>query len=199
MFLNSIILFSRMKIQKESKLKKLILPIILSFLMIGSVFTVFLSGSNENKIKYHNLKFTKTNEGWSSYLNDQKIVLMNNPKDLENIQIPNINLQDLNSAQKIYLSINPNENIQQAYAYFNTNIKPLLNTILINSCTINIEKCADLPLKTCADASQFQKVIILKESNSTKIEYKNNCLYLSGNQEELNKEIDKLTLILLGI
>jgi hypothetical protein len=124
---------------------------------------------------------------------------MNNPKDLENIQIPNINLQDLNSAQKIYLSINPNENIQQAYAYFNTNIKPLLNTILINSCTINIEKCADLPLKTCADASQFQKVIILKESNSTKIEYKNNCLYLSGNQEELNKEIDKLTLILLGI
>lgn len=186
-------------VKKESRIKKLILPIILSFLMIGSVFTVFLSGTNENEIKYHNLKFTKTNEGWLSYINNQKIVLMNNPKDLENIQIPNINLQDLNSAQKIYLSINPNENLEQVYAHFNTNIKPLLRTNVINSCTVDIERCTNLPLKTCVDASQFQKVIILKESNETKIEYKNNCLYLSGNQEELNKEIDKLNLILLGV
>ncbi len=186
--------------KKESRIKKLILPLILVFLMIGSTFTIFLSGSsNENEVKYNNLKFTKTDEGWLSYINNQKIVLINNPKDLENIQISNINLQDLNSAQKIYLSINPNENIQQAYLNFNTNIKPLLRTILVNSCTTDIEKCANIPIKTCVDTSEFQKVIILKESNESKIEYKNNCLYLSGNQEELIKYIDKLTLTLLGV
>jgi hypothetical protein len=186
-------------LQKESRTKKLILPLILVFLMIGSVFTVFLSdNNNENEIKYNNLKFTKTNEGWLSYINDRKIVLINNPKDLENIQI-NINLQDLNSAQKIYLSINPNENIQQAYIHFNANIKPLLKSILINSCTLDIEKCANLPLKTCADTSEIQKVIILKESNESKFEYKNNCLYLAGTQEDLSKSIDKLTLNLLGV
>ncbi|MCX6711828.1 MAG: hypothetical protein NT139_02210 [Candidatus Woesearchaeota archaeon] len=186
--------------KKESRIKKLILPFILVFLMVGSVFTVILSGSsNENEVKYNNLKFTKTNEGWISYINDRKVVLFNNPKDLENMSISNINLQDLNSAQKIYLSINPDENIQQAYTLFNTNIKPLLRTILVNSCNIDNEKCANLPLKTCTDASQLQKVIILEESNSTKIEYNNNCLYISGNQEDLTKIIDKLTLNLLGV
>ncbi|MFH0936338.1 MAG: hypothetical protein V1815_01510 [Candidatus Woesearchaeota archaeon] len=186
--------------KREYRIKKLILPLILVFLMIGSTFTIFLSGSsNENEVKYNNLKFTKTDEGWLSYINNQKIVLMNNPKDLENIQISNINLQDLNSAQKIYLSINPNENIQQAYLHFNINIKPLLKSNIINSCTVDIEKCANIPIKTCADASEFQKIIILKESNESKIEYKNNCLYISGNKEELDKIIDKLTLILLGV
>ena len=203
MFLNSIILFSSMKNtnKKESRIKKLILPLILVFLMIGSIFTIFLSGSsnNLNEVTYNNLKFTKTDTGWISYINNKQIVLINNPNDLKNIQIPNINLQDLNSAQKVYLSVNPNENIQQAYALFNTDIKPLLRLNVINACTVDIQKCANLPLKTCTDASQLQKVIILEESNSTKIEYNNNCLYISGNQEDLTKIIDKLTLNLLGV
>lgn len=187
--------------KKESRIKKLILPLILVFLMIGSIFTIFLSGSsnNSNEVTYNNLKFTKTDTGWISYINNKQIVLINNPNDLKNIQIPNINLQDLNSAQKIYLSVNPNENIQQAYALFNTDIKPLLRSNIINACTVDIAKCANLPLKTCKDASQLQKVIILEESNSTKIEYNNNCLYISGNQEDLTKIIDKLTLNLLGV
>ena len=99
---------------------------------------------------------------------------------------------------KIYLTFNPEDNVYQALNSFVQQIKPLLNTFT-QACTKDAPKCANLPLKTCSDATDFIKIIQIQENNQTKIEYTNNCLIIQGKSEDLIKGMDKLTLILNGI
>lgn len=178
--------------------KKLITLLLAFFIITIMVASVLNSRSinSENTIKYKGYKFIKSDQGWLTYINDQPIILNNNPKDLENIQI-NFNLNDLNSNEKIYLSLNPNDNLNLAIAKFSTYIE--LSPRIVPSCYEDNEQCSNSPIKTCKDASSNIGVIIFKKSTSTNIEFKDNCLAFEGNNIELLKYIDKLILIQLGI
>lgn len=184
--------------KKESKLKKFILPLFIVFIMVFSIFGYMANRSDDSeKIQYKGYKFIKTDQGWVTYKDDKKIIIQNNPLDLE-IQEPKITFQELSSAQKIYLTFNPEENLYQAINSFIQQIKPLLGTFT-QACTKDVSKCSDLPIKTCSDATDSIKIIQIQEKEPTKLEYNNNCLIIQGKNEDLVKAIDKLTLILNGI
>ena len=185
--------------KQESRLKKIILPIFIASIMVFSIFGYMANRSdNPEEAAYNFLKFVKSDNGWLAYKDNKKIIIQTNPKDLKDIQEPKLTLQELNSAQKIYLSFNPEDNIYQALNSFVQQIKPLLNTFT-QACTKDVSKCSNLPLKTCSDATDIIKVIQIQENNQTRLEYTNNCLIIQGKSEDLIKEMDKLTLILNGI
>ena len=73
----------------------------------------------------------------------------------------------------------------------------LISPKIINSCYIDSEVCKKLPVKTCNDAKDLNKVIIIKKENKTNIKYNNNCLEIIGNEIEIVKFIDKLILELI--
>lgn len=178
---------------KSNKIVKIALPIFICCIMITSILG-YMNSSSSEKIKYKGYKFYKIEDKFVGYINDVKVILMNNPNELENYSI-NLNLDSLNSAQKIYLSINPKDKL--FLGTLETNIFPFLIPKLIISCYEDNEECANLPLKTCNDANQETKVILVKKDKNSKFYYKDNCLVIQGNQEEINKMIDGLTLGLL--
>ncbi len=185
--------------KKQSKLKKLIVPLFIVFIMVFSIFGYMANKSDKTeKIQYNDYKFIKSDFGWVAYKDDNPILIQNNPLDLKEIQEPQITLQDINSAQKIYLTFNPEENLYQALNPFSQQISPLLSRFT-QACTKDGPKCSNFPLKTCSDATDFIKVIQIQENNMTKLEYINNCLIIQGKGENLTKAIDKLTLTLNNI
>lgn len=193
---------TRQPYEESSNRGKYLVGVLALFIISIMVFSVLslTSEDTEEKIKYKDQLFVKTNQGWQTYINNQQYIFAYNPLELENITLPaNFNINKLNSAQKLYLSFNPEEDIYLAMQEFYTLLKPLLTPKMQESCFIDIEKCSKLPLKTCEDATPDIKVILLKEDNLSKIDYQYNCLTLQGDSENLIKNIDKLSLNFLGL
>jgi len=186
--------------KKEFKLKKLILPLFIIFIMVFSIFGYF-SASNETieKEEYHGFSFVKSDQGWLTYKEDRPLLIQTDPSLLESISEISISLDELNTAQKIYLTFNPQEDIYRASNQLSIQLSSLINTPIVLACTEDVEECSNTPLKTCRDATNSVKVIQFKQSEIPKMSYENNCLSTEGDYQNALIFIDKLTLILNGI
>ncbi|RME55471.1 hypothetical protein D6777_00420 [Candidatus Woesearchaeota archaeon] len=181
------------KVSKITKQQKLtgILGLFIISIMVLSALNFYDTSEKDNEYTYQGKKFIRTeNNLWTTYLPNKQLTIISNPKDLENISINYIPLNILNSMQKIYLSINPKDRNQEALYELKRNIP--LSPLVVTACYEDNELCTELPLKSCEDATDNIGVILLKESNLTKVEFKNNCLTIQG--KELVKLVDKITL-----
>lgn len=156
------------------------------------------SFTNQGKIKYLGRSFAQTNQGYLTYLGNDPILISSDPRNVQLYQgLESLSLDELNSASKIYFTFNPSDNLQNTLSYFNTAVVPRLNKNLIASCKTDSPECVDLPIITCADATNSVKVIQLDLANSTSLTYNNNCLLIQGNQFTLPNLFDSLILDLL--
>ena len=179
--------------EPKRKKIKILLPIFICLIMITSILG-FMSSSDSEKVKYKGYVFREINNGWSTYIKDKQILLVNNPDELKE-NSTGVTLEKLNSAQKIYLSINPEDNL--FLSGLQNNIIPFLTPKLVTACYEDTDACINLPLKDCKDAVNSIKVILVKKSENSKFYYKDNCLVIEGDKEEIIKSIDRLTLELL--
>lgn len=163
----------------------MILIMVLSALNMG--------GSNEKqeKITYNNYKFTKQNNYWVSYINDQYLSFEYNPYELENVTLPNYNL----NSDKLYIAYSPEQLTQEIQViqilnswlnYFNT--KPIM------AC-YEEKNCPDIPLIDCKEDNSIKLIY----SNQTKSYMEDKCLVLQGTKEEQTKYIYKMVYSLLGV
>ena len=174
--------------------KNIIITIFISAIMILSVLGFSIgSFTSQNKIKYQGKTFLQSDQGWITYINDKQLILINNPNEISNITIP-VALQELNSATKIYISLDTENSLDNAYSLFQQDIIPLLTPQIVISCIKDSEKCADMPLKTCQNATLSNKIIQIQYSQQPSLSYKNNCLLMQGTQDNLIKQIEALTL-----
>jgi|SRR3989344_1506377 len=186
--------------KKQSKLKKLILPLFIIFIMVFSIFGYFSdSNGNAEKKDYHGYKFVDSGQGWITYKGDKQIIIQTDPSILQYYQDINIKLDDLNSAEKIYLTLNPQESVYGAANILLNQLQSLTSTQIILACTEDVEECSNIPLKTCDDASQSVKIIQLRQSETQKMSYQNNCLLIEGDYQNSLIFIDKLVLTLNNI
>ena len=134
------------------------------------------------KVVYNDLKFVNTGQGWVAYNSKDKIIIWTDPSELENY---NVDISGFESLTKIYLSINPEENVKYA-------INDLYNNFEFEqislACYEDNELCSDMVLKTCEDATPYIGVIILREANETKVSLDGNCLIIEG--QDLLKIVD---------
>ena len=158
-------------------------------LMVLSV--VNLNSDEEGAIEYNDLKFVASSSGYLAYNSDEEqIIILTNPTELLDLEIGSISLNSLSSLEKIYISLNPNDDYQNAIYDFSRNI-PLPSQQVL-SCYEDHEDCSDLPLKTCEDATETIGIIIFKENNETLLSFDDNCLTIQG--KDLLKVTDKLIL-----
>lgn len=186
------------KRQGKKKILTYVLVLFIAFIMVSSIigFIQTGTGDNANFYEYKGNRYIAQGNGWLTYIENKPIVLSYGPVDLEQIN-PGFDLNQIVFADKVYLSFNPAENIQRAIIDLTKNIN--FNKPLINSCFSDSELCANLPLKTCEDASIDTVVILLKESNKTEISFENNCLAIEGESDFIIRVIDKLVLTSLGL
>ena len=147
----------------------------------------------QNKIKYKDKTFVQSDQGWITYINEKQLILINNPNELSNITIP-VTLQELNSATKIYISLDTENSLDNAFQLFQQDILPLLTPQIVIACIKDSAQCSDMPLKTCQNATLSNKIIQIQYSQNPSFSYKNNCLLIQGTQDNLIKQIESLTL-----
>ncbi len=157
-------------------------------IMVGSALNMWKGKENVYEIK--NLKFYKTDQGYTARIGNSFITILNDPKGLENITIQETGINKLNSLNKIYFSIDPTiPGIKEAVYEFRRNIP--LRPIVVEACNVDIKICSELPLKDCKDATDTIGIIVFKKSNESKVIFENNCLKIEG-KKELTKLVDKI-------
>lgn len=175
---------------KNKRLASIVMGGLIIFLMVFSVLGLWSEQSGQETYKYKSIKFTNTDYGWVGYKDNQKITLLTNPKELEDITIGYVPIYMLNQLQKVYISMDYNENVARAEQEFEQNIR--ITTKTFPACVKDSPVCADLPLKDCKDATAEIGVIVFKESNQTEASLINNCLTIQG--PEPIKIVDKVIL-----
>ncbi|MBU2522825.1 MAG: hypothetical protein KKE23_00860 [Nanoarchaeota archaeon] len=187
---------TRAEREEKDKRLKFWLAIFIVGIMAASTagFALNFSSDNEESRTYGDLKFTITEQGWQP--KGYSIATSYLPQDVENISSKGtFSYTDFNS--KVYLISAPymqNEAIEL--------LRYLPITNLQQACSKedeNISHCADVPLKSCEDASSQSAIIIFKESNETSIDYSGYCLQIQGDSEDILKAADKALFIAYGI
>jgi len=132
------------------------------------------------------------------------IPFLNQPYDLEDIQIEK-NLKDkLLTKQGIFLTLNPNSNSKSVLAA--VEIARVLGTNSYGVFKIPTQSATTIPTNTsfpyitCANATKQIGVIQFFVGNKTRVGSIGECVYVEGKDyDELIKASDKLTLNLLGV
>jgi len=168
--------------------KHLGIPILIVFLMVSSTIGFMYGGSEDTKEEYNGHIFTKTNQGWLTYIDGEKYFFKYLPKDLENI---NFNFE-LNY-DNLYLAYDPE--------YLNNDIMFGMETLRVallsktNSfqfaCFNEIGCLVDLSIVSCEDDKN-----IIGFSSGNGINQEGNCLMIS---EKFIKNSERISYSILGI
>jgi len=175
---------------KKKQFLSILMGLFIISIMVFSVLYYGLDSTGQEKVSYKNLDFVQTTAGWQAYTDSgEKIVIMSNPDDVEHLNT-SASFLSLNGLSKVYMSINPYDNVGAALQDFERNVH--LSSPLVISCYEDNDRCADLPIKRCPDASPSVGVLIFKEANETVVTFENNCMTIEG--KDLLKITDKLIL-----
>ena len=183
------------KEEGKSKFSRFFIPIFILITLILSGFGIIIFKQPDNEtFKYKDKLFIQDAPGFSTRINNQKINFLYDPRTLENLSIAPLTLKQFTYTSKFYLSANPNEDIGLALYEFNRLVKPLINKNFVQACSEDVQGCENTVIKTCADATPEEKIILYKESNSSSLTYDQNCLVIQGSGEEMAKLTNKLAL-----
>ena len=168
--------------------------------MITSIagFVSFPDSSQNNNYEtkiFKGVEFKNINNRWVTDINNNQIALSFDPEELGEQMV--VDVQKLNLGEKIYFSTDQNSTDNLRIYQDINSLKGLLKPKSVNSCYIDNEKCKTLQLRTCKDAKDLNKVVIIKKEKISNITYSNNCLEIRGTETEIIEFIDKLILDLL--
>lgn len=193
--------------EKKGKKIKVYTIIALAILVMSIAAYAFLSVEKQEEKTYNKQKFLLTERGWQTTIKGITLITIFFPSELENITVKGFfSIEDFKN--KIYYVFTPKETAAV------TELDMLLGRAANSrqsACLREYENesfCAELPIKSCEDASSEQAIIIFKEvkrageENETfisSISYNNYCLEIEAREEETLKAADKIIFILLGI
>ena len=140
---------------KKKDKSKLYMGLFIIFLMVSS--TIGFMYSSDNSKKQGKYSFTQTDNGWTTYINDQYWSFDYLPKDVPNA--------DINLGSSVLINVESN---QDYYELSNKLAK--LNIITDRTSSI-----------TCNDKS----ILVFSESQDNKIYKEDNCFYFEGNINKL--------------
>ncbi len=182
---------------KKQHFMSLFIVAIMVLSVLGIAFNYSTEDSSEGKFKKY--KFKIYNGQWITYKDDDKILISSTPNTLERIQVPDVTFEDLNSADKIYFTTNPNNQIpNNAILDIQANIFPKLSSIQL-ACIEDSTSCSSLPLKTCKDATPSNIIIQTQIADTQTLTFENNCLLIAGPRLDFTEMIDALILRLYDL
>lgn len=168
-----------------------------------STFAIIFSGpsqSSTSSYKYHGIYFRLTPQGWESTVQGQSLVLRYGPQELESLyfDFPYAASLSLSSLQKLYLSTIPGEPIQEALRDFYLQ-RTILPPVTL-ACVTDVAGCEELPVKTCADATETVGVVIFQLGDQDALTVDRTCVTLVANTTaSLTQMTDKLIYFLYGV
>jgi hypothetical protein len=190
--------------QKESKTFVIVLAVIITLSMVGSIFGVVLSNYQTDTIKYGKYSFTITNAGTYKAKIDGKMMEFNYyPSELERIPVdPGVKDKILN-AQAVVLLFDPvasNDSLE--YIDF---IRYEMQSQFPVQTAFGITNESDkyiMPVLRCENATIEVPFIILNNSANTSIVFdpnNNNCIIMNARLLEVIAAKDRLAYLLNNV
>ncbi len=190
--------------------------IILLLLFIIGTFSVYLYQKNRYKqvyFDYNGFAVHKTTDKAGNNIYQTEIFLGDNPqpylittryspKDIEDIDVYN-NLKEDLIKKEIYITMDSNSSAVSVLAA--TEISKITGNMLLyniptHGALISPVEGKNNTIKTCEDVTQDQAIILLKQTDQSKIYSQDGCIIIEGKDEfDLIKVANRLILTLLGI
>lgn len=161
-----------------------------------------IKGIIDERYNYNGFNFVKIDDVWNTELinNNRRLTipLHYGPKDVENITIEGTLDSRFNNAKLVNIAFNPLDSNLTYVALANGELTlSLARAMYLNlkaACTQNeTTPCAKQPILSC-DSDQERAIIELRQANETSVQFKGNCILITGRDWELIKAVDRLLL-----
>lgn len=190
-----------MKEVKEKRRWGLMLFIIM--IMVGTSFSVVFFGfsSASETVRYNGIKFTGDGTKWTAKINGRYAAFSFLPNEVEDIQAPSELPALLGNRIEIDATSDANSTYKESIALAQHQMRLTLesyNVYLFQGFTTN--NSFNFPLIICNNATTSVPVVYFKESNSTGIEIKDNCIIAKASSDRNFIRVkDRLVYSMLGV
>jgi len=167
--------------KKKEKRNQIVIAIILSFLMIGSMAGIVLNQNNTNE-KYNGYKFKITENGYLTKVNGQEFLFNYFPEDIEEFKINKDFCEKLQNSEMIQILLEPESQSAMYIDAIRLNLKQTLNQPIITRITNESEKYNAYEIASCDNSTEKTPIIFFKESDNNSITIDNNCLVIEAKQ-----------------
>lgn len=193
--------------READKKKQILMSIVISALMIFSVFGIFL-GTQSSELSYGKFKF-KYNEIYPNAryvlkIQNQEIPFYFMPQETEYINLSSSTTNKIKEAVFITTAFQPNSTSLGEIALVNLQLSLYLkdsNGInkIITQAVLTESPDYTLPVASCANASLQTPVIVFNLTDVPSIVDDNNCIYFNGRGTEYLRLRDRLVYSYYGI
>lgn len=198
----------------KSKWGAKLMVLFIIFVFVASLFAIYEMGANDEEtnsgtvISTGKYNFTIENNYYATLAmvdgKDYKVGFVSNPSELSNFSIESGVADKLLASKKVYVIYDPNklnrDDVQIPYLELDN----VLTNVLGKTTVLAYSKDAnpvdpEVPLKTCADASDENGVVEITFGDPG-VTLKDNCMVLSGKDSiELRKLGSKLAMWVVGV
>lgn len=174
--------------RRREKKKQIIMSIIISAIMVFSVFGIFL-GTQTNELNYGKYKFKYNevypNERYVLKINKQEIPFYFLPQEVEYINLSSVVTNKIKEAFFITTAFDPNSTSLAEIALVNYHFSQYLkdsngNNKVVVQGLLRESPAYSFPVVSCANATLQTPVIIFNLSDIPSIVDDNNCIYFNG-------------------
>jgi len=187
-------IISKEETERKEKRSRRIIGIFLLSIMMLSVFgivgdSIGQKSNTQAKLNYNGINFFNQQTRWIFSKNNFNFSIINSPEDLKNITIGIINPLGNYFGKPLYIYSDDKAVEYELYS----NMQSV--AFRIQPACLNATKCAgDYPIKTCEN-----NFIIIEKSNETGVTQDQNCLFIRGQEKELQLLTDAFLLKMLEI
>ena len=168
--------------------------------------------NEEQGFTYKGLSFVKFDNVWYTQLLSQSGTTLFNfnfrysPRELEDIEIKGfLDIDKFNDANEYYVNFNPIGDdftyVRLARLDYDMMMVKVFRKIPISACDRNVTNvttaCLGIPIITCENTDDI--VVYFKEADDLSVEYKDNCIIISGSGFDVVKGVDRVLYNLYGI
>ena len=181
----------------KQKTVKIIWAVFILVIMVSSVIGFMYQPENTNEVNdgsvnYNGFKFINNNGYWVLEKDGQSYYFTNLPDDVKSIEIPQISINN----QKQYF-LYDYKDLQNNLGIVSGKLRLVLNNkgvTVVDAC-IKEENCPnDWPVKDCTNDGFYFKI-----RNQSRVYKDDKCYVLEGSLTDINKEVDKINYIILGV
>ena len=176
---------------KEAKQRRIIV-IIISVVLILSTLGYSLrgfGGGSKNKIKYKDVTFGLQEDGWHFALSGIDFVTTYNPLETENVSAPIFMTANDYAGKPLYYS---DDSSVEGMREIAQNLDKIISRMQPTCMTVN---CTEFVRKNCTSSN----IIIIRQTNETFINQKENCISIYASPGEMIRASDKFLFKILGL